>query len=290
VLGLTPWEFLLGIFAMAIVAGFYGSLLGLGGGLVIVPALVIIFGVDVHLAIAASLVSILATSSGSAARYTAQHLVHLRLGMFLEVATAAGGLVGAILTGLVLVTAQGTQILLLAFVPVTLAAVWLMYRRGGNPRIAPGEHDPLCDRLGLRGSYLDRTTGETVPFRAVRGKEGLLLSFAAGAVSGLLGVGGGIFKVPAMNAIMRIPLRVATATSSLMIGVTATAGSLVFLARGDIAPLIVGPVALGTLTGTFVGVHVQGRSRTETLKSAFVIVLLLAATSMALEGLGWLHV
>jgi hypothetical protein len=247
------WETFAGILALAFAAGLLGALLGLGGGLIIVPGLVILFGIDVHLAIAASLVSIIANSAGSASRYARQGQINLRLGMFLEIATAVGGVAGAVLTTTVLTGSTGTSILLISFAPITLAAAILLRRNIGKHVAQTAIKDPLAERWRLSGSFRDSVTGETVHYNVLQPKKGLMASLGAGLISGLIGIGGGIFKVPAMNVFMRVPMKVASATSSLMIGVTAGGGALIYLFRGYIAPLLVAPVAIGALAGSFTG-------------------------------------
>ncbi|HUI38275.1 MAG TPA: sulfite exporter TauE/SafE family protein, partial [Thermoplasmata archaeon] len=198
-------------------AGLIGALLGVGGGLFLVPALVLLFRIDVHFAIAASLVSVVATTTGTAANRIGEGRVNLRLGMFLETATALGGLLGAIVS--VTILASHGQILLFALIPVILIAAALMAigrRREVYRRRPP---DRLAERLRLSGTYVDPYTHLLEEYRVTGTGPGLGFSALAGLASGLLGVGGGIFKVPAMNAFMNVPFRVAAATSTLMIGV-----------------------------------------------------------------------
>ena len=277
---------LLGILLLALGAGVLGSLLGLGGGLVIVPGLVLLFGVDVHFAVACSLISVIATSAGSASRYASRGLLHLRLGFFLEIATAVGALFGAFLTAFVLLGPAGSEVLYVAFAAVCVSAMALLYRdlrRGQDPAPPP---DPLADRWRLHGVAPPEGGLGATPFRVGRVRTGMALAFVAGCASGLLGIGGGIYKVPAMTSVMGVPIKVASATSSLMIGVTAVAGALVYLAQGDVLPLIVAPVAVGTLGGTFLGTRLHALASTRTLKLAFILVLLAAALIMVLRGLG----
>lgn len=279
-------ESIVALLLIAVGAGFLGSMLGLGGGLVIVPALVLLFGVDVHLAVATSLVSVIATSAGSASRYAGQGLLHLRLGFFLEVATALGGLLGAVLTALVLVGSTGDNILFVVFAVVAISAAVLIardLRRGG---VATPPADPLADRWRLHATLPATPTSPERPFRVGRVKQGMGLSFVAGVASGLLGIGGGLYKVPAMTGVMGVPMKMASATSSMMIGVTATAGALVFLFQGDVVPLLTAPVAVGTLTGSFVGTRIHTTASSSTLRLIFVGVLIAAAVLMVLRGLG----
>ncbi|MDE1819803.1 MAG: sulfite exporter TauE/SafE family protein [Euryarchaeota archaeon] len=277
---------LLGIFLLAVGAGVLGSMLGLGGGMVIVPGLVLLFGVDVHWAIATSLVSVIATSAGSASRYARKGLLHLRLGFFLEVATVVGGLVGAVLTAAVLIGPVGTEVLLFLFAVVASSASFLLLRdlrRGG---VAEQPRDPLADRWRLHATLPADGPSPSRAFRVGHVREGLSLSFVAGLSSGLLGIGGGLYKVPAMTAVMGVPMKMASATSSLMIGVTAASGALVFLLHGEVAPLITAPVAVGTLAGTQVGTHVHAVASSRALRIIFLVAILAAVALMILRGLG----
>lgn len=283
---LTLLVLLFSLLLIAIGAGMLGSLLGLGGGLIIVPALVLLFGVDVHLAIASSLISVIATSAGSASRYAQQGLLHLRLGFFLEVATALGGLLGAVLTALVLVGAQGDDVLFVIFAVVAISAALLIVRDLRKGGVTTPPHDPLADRWRLQATLPATPTSAPRPFRVGHVREGLGLSFVAGVASGLLGIGGGLYKVPAMTGLMGVPMKMASATSSMMIGVTATAGALVFLMQGDVVPVLTAPIAVGTLAGSLVGARIHTSASPATLRLVFVVVLIAAAVLMVLRGLG----
>ena len=276
---------LLAILLLGVSAGALGSMLGLGGGLVIVPGLVLFFDVPVPLAIAASLVSIIATSAGSASRYAAKGLLHLRLGFFLEVGTALGGLTGAALTASVLQSGAGTKVLVLAFSFVAVSAAYLLYRDLRRGEFVPPPPDPLADRWRLHGTLPADSGQPARPFRVGRVREGLALSFVAGLASGLLGIGGGTYKVPAMSGVMGVPIKMATATSSLMIGVTATAGALVYLVHGDVLPLFAAPVAVGTLLGSHVGTSLHARTTSVGLRWIFLVVLMAAAFLMAARAI-----
>jgi uncharacterized membrane protein YfcA len=272
------------LIAIAFGAGLVGSLIGIGGGLFIVPILVLVFGLDIHFAIAASLVAVVANSSASGASYVDQGLTNLRVGMFLECGSAVGAFLGAVLS--VTLLAHHSNVLALAFVPVTVAAIVLMVTvRGESPNPHP-RPDPLAQRLRLAGSYPDPDQGP-VSYEVTGTKAGLSLAGVAGFGSGLLGVGGGIYNVPAMNALMNIPMRVATATSTFKIGVTATAGALVYLLAGDVYLLVAAPIAIGSLSGSLFGSHVQFRAHARFLRGLFVTALVIAAVSMAARGLGW---
>ena len=271
--------------AIAFGAGGVGSLIGIGGGLFLVPILVLGFGFDIHLAVAASLVAVVANSCGSAATYIEQGTANLRIGIFLESATSVGGLAGALLA--VTVFAARSSVLALAFVPLVAVAVVLMLR---HPRVDADPMAPssaLAERWGLDGSYTNPSTGETVAYRATRPAAGLVLAGVAGVGSGLLGVGGGTFNVPAMNAVMNLPLRVATATSTFKIGVTASAGALVYFLAGDVVLWLAAPVAIGSLAGSVFASARQYRAPAGALRALFVGVLIVAAALMALRGLGY---
>jgi uncharacterized membrane protein YfcA len=265
-------------------AGAFGALVGLGGGLFVVPILAGLFAVDIHLAVAASLVSVIGTSLGSASTYVEEGLTNIRIGIFLETATALGGLLGALFA--VTLLAQHGQLLVLAFVPVVLAAAFLMPRMDRLDVEPDPPRDPLADRLRLHGSYYNLRLEQTVEYTVTGTRRGLLLTGISGFGSGLLGIGGGLFNVPAMHAFMNVPIRVASTTSSFMIGVTATAGAIVYFFAGDLSLTLVGPVAIGVGVGSYLGTLAQPRFRAATLRLLFLGVLPLAAGLMLLRGVG----
>jgi uncharacterized membrane protein YfcA len=272
------------VLLLACAAGAVGSLLGLGGGTFLVPGLVLLFGFDFHLAVAASLVSIVANSLGSSARAVEEGLTDLRIGMFLETATAVGGLAGALLA--VTVLATRTDILTLAFIPAVLIAALLMFRtrtKDSDPTVVP---DAIARRLHLGGTYYDDQLGRSITYPVHGTREGLGLAALAGFSSGLLGIGGGVFKVPAMNALMNVPMRVASSTSMFMIGLTATAGALVYLFVGDVELPLAATVVLGVLVGSYVGARIQMTTPAPKLKATFAVVLVVAAVLMALRVFG----
>jgi len=265
----TPLEFTVAAFAASLAAGFFGSLLGLGGGIIVIPALTILLHVDIRYAIGASIVSVIATSSGAAAAYVRDRMANLRVAMFLETATTSGALTGAFLAGVL-----GGRWLTLGFgTAVVLSAVGMM--RGTLwQRAAPPSPDAWADRLRLHGSYHDDAAGEEIRYQVFGTKGGLLLMYAAGAVSGLLGIGAGALKVPAMDLAMRLPIKVSSATSNLMIGVTAAASAGVYFARGDIDPFVTAPVASGVLLGALLGSRLLPRVRSNAIRVVFVALLL----------------
>jgi hypothetical protein len=284
--GTSPLVDLAILAAISFAAGALGALVGVGGGIFLVPALVLLFGIDIHLAIAASLVSVVGTSSGASISHVWDGLTNLRLGMFLETATVVGGVVGAVVT--VTVLSSDSAILIFALVPVLLIAAALMTvgrRKGVMHRRPP---DPLAERLRLGGTYVDPTNGEVEEYKVTGTGIGLAFSTVAGFASGLLGIGGGLFKVPAMNAFMNIPFRVASATSTFMIGVTACAGALVYLFAGDVSLTLAAPVALSVMGGSFAGTQLGSFASTRGLRYLFVAVLVVAATLLFARGVGWI--
>ncbi|HEV2356055.1 MAG TPA: sulfite exporter TauE/SafE family protein [bacterium] len=262
-------------------AGVAGALLGLGGGIIIVPALTLLIGLPIRYAIGASIVSVIATSSGAAAAYVRGGIANLRIAIALEVATTIGAVSGAFLAGHVPVRALYIIFgLLLAYSTVALLERVKLELPGEVP------YDPLAGRLQFRGDYFDHVLGRRVAYTATGVIPGALMMYGAGLMSGLLGIGSGLFKVLALDVVMRLPMKVSTATSNFMIGVTAAASAGVYFARGDIHPLVAAPVALGVLGGAWGGTHVMERLRSTTLRKLFVPVLAVVAIEMILRGLG----
>jgi len=273
--------FLSALFLTAVGAGGVGAILGLGGGILLVPILTMFYGINMHYAMGASIVSVIATSSGAAAAYLSTGLSNIRVGLFLVLATVSGALTGAALAGVVPVRAL-ELILGLALSYSAIATV-----RQLNVEL-PGDLpiDPLAARFGLEGTYYDLRLGQDVKYRATRVRQGFTAMFGAGVLSGLLGIGSGAFKVLAMDYFMRLPMKVSTATSNFMIGITAAASAGVYFARGDIHPLIVTPVAVGILAGAYVGTRLMARMRNTTVRKVFLPVIVYLAVSMILRGLG----
>lgn len=274
------FEFLVLLFLVSILAGVFGSIVGLGGGVVVIPVLTLLFGVDIHFAIGASIVAIIGTSSGAASTYVKDKLTNLRVGMFLELATTSGAIVGAAIAAYVNSAALGLVfglILLATLVPTVL-------KLGEDIPQAP-ELKGLAKRLKLTGSYVE-TDGRVVHYNATRPGAGLLGMVVAGVLSGLLGIGSGAFKVLSMDNAMKLPMKVSTTTSNFMIGVTAAASAGVYFARGDVNPLIVAPVAVGILVGAAMGARVLVHARNPTIRKVFAVVLALVAVEMILSSLG----
>ena len=273
-------------------AGVFGSLLGLGGGILIVPLLTVGFGVPFREAVGVSLVCVIVTSSAAAGVYLERHSANLRLGMLLEVFTATGALLGG------LVAFALPERLLAGLFAALLAWTALSMLRGGRAQAAAtAESTPidLADEPGAAAadqddqgpasaSLVDEIAGPGYrPRRLGAGAGG---SLGAGILSALLGVGGGIVKVPLMHLVMGVPLKVATATSNLMIGVTAAASAVVYLVRGGIDPYIAGPTAVGVFAGAMVGSRLAARIDVRILRLLFVGVLALTAAQMTLRALG----
>jgi uncharacterized membrane protein YfcA len=274
----TPLALIASIFAIALLAGFAGSLLGLGGGIIVVPALTLIFGVDIRLAIGASIISVIATSSGAAAAYVKENLANLRVAMFLEIGTTLGAISGAYLAGIV-----HTRFLFILFgLLLAWSAVAMLQKR--HEAHGDAYASPLADRLRLHSSYFDEAIGQAVDYRVTRPITGLGLMYLAGAASGLLGIGSGALKVPAMDLAMRLPMKVSTATSNFMIGVTAAASAGLYFVRGDIDPVLAAPVAAGVLFGATIGSRFLGRLESRVIRVVFIVVLVVVSVQMLVRG------
>jgi len=263
------------VFAVSATAGFLGSLTGLGGGVVVTPVLTLVLGVDLHYAMGASLVSVIATSSGAAAAYVREGFSNIRVGMFLEIATTLGAVVGAHLVSVIPISA-----LAVIFGAVLLYSAWQSLH--GHHGHADSGGDPLAERLKLNGAYPDG--GLSVRYHVSRVKAGFGLMFGAGMLSGLLGIGSGAMKVIAMDQVMRIPFKVSTTTSNFMIGVTAAASAGIYLSRGYIEPGLAMPVMLGVLAGSLFGARQLVSAATRVLRLVFAAVVAVMAAEMIYNG------
>ncbi len=273
----TVLEFTLVVALIAAVAGFLGALTGLGGGVVITPVLTLLLGVDIRYAIGATLISVIATSSGAAAAYVREGFSNIRIGMFLEIATTLGAVLGAWLA-----TRTPTSALGVIFGVVLLYSAWLSRRQRFDAR-PHGRPDPLARRLRLNGAY---PTPDGLRFYNVcRVKTGFSLMFGAGALSGMLGIGSGALKVLAMDQAMRIPFKVSATTSNFMIGVTAAASAGVYLNRGYVDPGLAMPVTLGVLAGAVLGARYLAGARSDRLRLVFAAVVAALAVQMIYSGL-----
>lgn len=276
---MSPLELTLVLFAVGTVAGALGALLGLGGGFVVVPVLTLFFGVNIRLAIGTSIVTVIATSSGAAVAYVRDHLANMRIGMFLEIATSTGAVSGALL-GSILVP----RVLYVIFAVVLGQSAVAVARRKSIEHRPPQPRDGWADILALHGSYPDAARGRVVEYKVARTKLGLVLMYVAGTVSGLLGVGSGTLKVPAMDLAMGLPIKVSTATSNFMIGVTAAASAGVYFERGDVDPLISAPVAVGVLLGALGGARMLSGVHPRRLRVLFAVVVFGVAVDMLAKG------
>jgi uncharacterized protein len=270
-------EFTLLILLCSFLAGLLGSLTGLGGGVVIVPLLALAFGVDVRYAIGASLISVIATSSGAAAAYVKEGFSNIRVGMFLEIATTTGAILGAFLAARI-----STGAVAVVFGLVLLHSAWLSLRARRERRGAD-RSDPLAVRLHMDGDY-PATEGRRY-YHVHHVPMGFALMFIAGGLSGLLGIGSGAIKVLAMDRAMRIPFKVSTTTSNFMIGVTATASAGVYLNRGYIDPGLAMPVTLGVLAGALLGARELAGAKGTALRIVFSVVIIALAIEMIYNGL-----
>jgi uncharacterized membrane protein YfcA len=271
----------LGIFVVSVAAGLIGALAGVGGGIIVIPALTILFGVDIRLAIGASIVSVIATSSGAAAAYVRDRMTNLRIGMFLELATTSGAVIGALLAAIIAPT-----LLYVLLGVVLLVSAGMQVGRFGEELPPAGVPAAAALRLGLADTYPDVRLGRDVGYVPRHIPLGFGLMAVAGLISGLLGIGSGALKVVAMDGAMRLPMKVSSATSNFMIGVTAAASAGIYIGRGDVDVRIAAPVALGVLAGAFVGARLLGRLSNSTVRRIFVPVLVVIGVETILRGLG----
>lgn len=256
-------------------AGVFGALLGLGGGVIVIPALTILFDLPIQTAIGVSLVGVIATSTGAAIVYVREGKADIRLGMTLELGTTIGAIIGAVIAGFV-----SNRSLYLLFASLLLYNSYSMYKK------AETEGRKLIkdiDEINLTGK---NETASEQNYTVKNIPAGLVLSGFAGVMSGLLGVGGGLIKIPVMYLLMGIPLKVAAATSNFMIGVTATASAFIYYINGNINPVVAVPVALGVFTGATVGLRLNKHMSAAALKKVFIIVFLYVAVEMIKKGFG----
>ena len=265
------------LFFGAVAAGLLGSLTGLGGGVVIIPLLTLGFGVPMHYAIGASLISVIGTSSGSAVAFVKEGFTNIRVGMFLEIATTTGAIVGALISGILNPNTIG-----IIFASILILTVVL------NLRKKPDHQEPLIEgslehRLQLFGTFPDK--GVVKNYSARNTVSGFFMMVFAGIMSGLLGIGSGALKVLAMDNMMKLPFKVSTTTSNFMIGVTAVASSLFYFQRGEIIPVIVAPVLIGVVLGSLIGSKTLIISQTKKLKVVFAVVVSILSIYMMYNGI-----
>ncbi len=270
---------------LGVVAGALGSVIGIGGGIVLVPALVLGFGVDMRIAVASSLIAVVATSSAAGSVYVGEGLANMRLGMSLEVATTLGGITGGLLA---LRIPEHMLAGIFGALMLPLAVALMRRRPRRTTKIAVGTQAGPSkgweERGRLAGGYFDANLGRVIHYQAIRLGLGGGLSFVAGMVSGLLGVGGGFLKVPAMTLGMHVPVKVAAATSNFMIGVTAIASLFVYFARGYVAPPVAVPVALGVTAGALGGTRIAAHISPRSIRWMLALVLAAVAIEMILRA------
>lgn len=282
---MAPILFFLVLALSSLAAGFVGSLLGLGGGVIIVPVLTLAFGVPPILAIGASIVSVIATSSGSASTYVKDKVTNLRIGMFLEIATTTGAITGAILT-LSIEKANLENVIYVVFGIVLLFSVLPLVKQIGE-ELPPKDVKPdeISKRLELNGEYYDRVLATDVRYSATRSPLALGIMYVAGMISGLLGIGSGVLKVIAMDVGMKLPMKVSSTTSNFMIGVTAAASTGIFYLGGDINPFIAAPVVIGVVLGSLLGTRALMRLTNKSVRRLFIPVLVVLAIEMLIHGI-----
>lgn len=272
---MVPFPYL---FPVAILAGFVGAMSGMGGGIILIPALTLL-GIEIKHAIAISILSVIATSSGSASAYVRDHITNLKVGMFLEMFTIAGALAGARIT-----LASSPRPLYITFGIVLLGSWVALLVVGHEARNATPNQDAVSRWLELEGSYPDQALGQTVQYKARRAYLGAPLMFGAGIIAGLLGIGAGAVKVLIHDLVMGLPPKVSTTTSNLIIGVTALAGTSVYLVAGMINPGLAAPVVVGVLLGAFFGTRVLVRLSNQTVRRFFLVILMILAIEMIVRG------
>jgi uncharacterized protein len=273
--------------AIAVLAGLIGALVGVGGGILIVPALTLLFAIPIQFAIGASIVSVIATSSGSASAYVRDRITNLRIGMFLEIGSTIGALVGAVTT-LILVRSGLSWLVFLIFGLVLFFSAYNSVTRIRKERkkAEPVNQtpNPIATKLRLTGEYYDSALKMKIGYIADKVSAGFVVMVFAGVLSGLLGIGGGILKVLGMDAFMKLPFKVSTTTSNFMLGVTAAVTTGIFYIGGYINPVIAAPIATGVLIGSFIGTKVLVRSKPMSLRWVFVIVLVILGIEMIQQG------
>ncbi|MGP4116114.1 sulfite exporter TauE/SafE family protein [Levilactobacillus zymae] len=268
---------------VGIFAGIAGAILGIGGGIIITPILTLGMGLNIKYAIGASIIAVIATSSGSTIAYLRDNVLNLRVAMFLEIATTIGAIVGALLTGVL-----DPKYLYLLFGCLLVFSSWNMYRklRRGQEVLQRVEPDKIATKLKLNGSYYDKAEMKDVDYQVENVPAGFSVMFGAGVASGLLGIGSGAFKVMAMDTFMKMPLKPSSSTSNLMMGVTAAASATVYFFNGSILPTIAVPMALGILVGAVVGSRIMQILPSRWIRIAFIPILLYIGGQMVFKGLG----
>lgn len=267
-----------------ILAGILGAILGLGGGIIVTPFLTLALGIDIKYAIGASVISVIATSSGASIAYLKDDLLNLRVAMFLEIATTLGAIVGALLTGLF-----APNILYMFFGSLLVFSAYNMVKKligRKKETIFQDTVSPVVEKLQLNSAYYDKQEKRMISYQLTNLTGGFSMMFGAGIASGLLGIGSGAFKVLAMDTIMKMPLKPSSATSNLMMGVTAAASAMIYLFNGSIQPMIAAPLAIGVLIGSTIGTRIMQYLKTRTIRIIFVPILLYLGIQMIIKGFG----
>lgn len=268
---------------VGIFAGIMGSILGIGGGMIVTPIVTLAMGLDIKYAIGASIIAVIATSSGSTIAFLKDDVLNLRVAMFLEIATTIGAIIGALLTG-----AFDPMILYILFGSLLVFSSWNMYRkmRSGQEVLQHVTADKWAEKFNLNSSYYDKNTKQQVDYQVENVPGGFLIMLGAGLASGMLGIGSGAFKVMAMDGAMKIPLKPSSATSNLMMGVTAAASATVYFFNGSIRPDLAVPLALGILGGSTIGTRIMQVLPSKIIRLIFIPILLYLGLQMILKGFG----
>lgn len=268
---------------VGIAVGVLGSILGIGGGMIITPVLTLGFGLDIKYAIGASIIAVIATSSGATIAYLKDNVLNLRVAMFLEIATSIGAIMGALLTGVI----RPVFLYLLFGLLLFFSGANMVRKLWGKqvPTNADSD-DSIAKKLKLNGSYYDKNLHKQVDYKVTNVPSGITIMFGAGIASGLLGIGSGAFKVIAMDTFMKMPLKPSSSTSNLMMGVTAAASATIYFFNGSILPQIAVPMALGIIVGAAVGSRVMQIMPARMLRMIFIPILLYLGLQMILKGFG----
>lgn len=268
---------------VGVIAGIFGAILGIGGGMIVTPILTLGLGLDIKYAVGASIIAVIATSSGSTIAYLRDEMLNLRVAMFLEIATTVGAVLGAVLTGVLDATFLYFLFgALLVFTTYNMIRK-LMSKNGALPSV---KDDKLATQLNLNGTYYDKALNKQVDYQVENVPGGFSMMFGAGVASGLLGIGSGAFKVLAMDTIMHMPLKPSSATSNLMMGVTAAASAMVYFFNGSIKPGIAAPLAIGIIVGALIGSRIMTRLKPRLIRMIFVPVMLYLGIQMIAKGFG----